>query len=236
MGKRPVNEIFSDEDHNSDKNSIDSSSPLKSNVISKRVKSDNKENIENGADTEEVQDDNYAREAGQICKIYLENFMCHVKFTMTFCRHLNFITGHNGSGKSAIVSALQLCLGATARNTGRGSNLQGFIREGSNGPAIAQVTLFNEGKDAYKPEIYGSRIVVERKIMKGGPAIYTLYKGEINGKTEKISHEKKELEGILRNFNIYVDNPCCILTQEDAKKFIFGSDNEKYDFFMKVSL
>lgn len=37
-------------------------------------------------------------EAGQIIEMYLENFMCHRKFTMKFGKHVNFISGKNGSG------------------------------------------------------------------------------------------------------------------------------------------
>ena len=50
-----------------------------------------------------------------------------------------------------------------------------------------------------------------------------------------VSHDRKELEKILRAFNIYVDNPCCVLTQEESKKFIQGQEREKYDFFLKVN-
>lgn len=52
--------------------------------------------------------------------------------------------------------------------------------------------------------------------------------------TKVKSKEKRELESILCNFNIYVDNPCCVLTQEESKKFIQGKDEEKYEFFLKV--
>ena len=78
------------------------------------------------------------------------------------------------TGKSAVVAAVQLCLGATAKNTGRGSNLQGLIREGSDGPAVMRITLLNEGDDAYKPDIYGNRITVERRIVKNGGGGYKL--------------------------------------------------------------
>ena len=37
-----------------------------------------------------------------------------------------------------------------------------------------RVTLLNEGMDAYKPAEYGRRIMVERKINKGGGGGYTL--------------------------------------------------------------
>lgn len=52
---------------------------------------------------------------------------------------------------------------------------------------------------------------------------------------QTISCERKELEKILRMFNIYVDNPCCVLTQEESKKFIQGQEKQKYEFFLKVS-
>lgn len=83
-------------------------------------------------------------------------------------------------GKSAIAAAIQLCLGANTRATGRGANLHGLIREGSSGPAILQVTLYNEGPDAYYPEKYGTRIMIERRIPKSGAASYHI-KGNPSG-------------------------------------------------------
>ena len=38
-------------------------------------------------------------EAGQILLITVENFMCHRKLSVNFCRNVNFVTGQNGSGK-----------------------------------------------------------------------------------------------------------------------------------------
>jgi len=40
---------------------------------------------------------------------------------------------------------------------------------------------------------------------------------------------------MLKDFNIYVDTPCCILTQEESKRLIHGSAKEKYDFFIKAT-
>jgi hypothetical protein len=39
-------------------------------------------------------------ESGHIVRIYVENFMCHRKMTVEFGRHVNFVTGENGSGGS----------------------------------------------------------------------------------------------------------------------------------------
>lgn len=85
--------------------------------------------------------------------------------------------------------------------------------------------------DAFEPEKYGRIIQVERKITKNGTGGYAL----ISHKGEIISREKRELEKLLQHFNIFVDNPCCILTQEQSKSFINGAEKEKYDFFLKAT-
>ena len=40
---------------------------------------------------------------------------------------------------------------------------------------------------------------------------------------------------MMQTFSILVDNPVCVLTQEESKKFIGGSASEKYTFFLKAS-
>lgn len=52
-----------------------------------------------GDEEEYEETDNHVRSAGQILVITVENFMCHRRFSVNFCKHLNFITGQNGSGK-----------------------------------------------------------------------------------------------------------------------------------------
>jgi hypothetical protein len=42
-------------------------------------------------------------EAGQIMRVYVQDFMCHHKLTMDFGRHVNFVTGANGSGNDVIL-------------------------------------------------------------------------------------------------------------------------------------
>lgn len=109
--------------------------------------------------------------------------------------------------------------------------MSSLIREGSPGPAILRVTLLNEGSDAFQAEYYGNRIIIERKIPKTGASTYKL----LNANGTVVSTKKEDLEKILRIFNLHADNPCCILTQEESKKFIQGHEKEKYQFFMKAS-
>ena len=82
------------------------------------------------------------------------------------CRpHVNFISGSNGSGKSASLQALQCCLGVKARDTGRATKAEQFIKTGCS-HAVAAVSLWNTGGDALNPGLYGSSITIERRITK----------------------------------------------------------------------
>ncbi|CAN0170857.1 unnamed protein product, partial [Ectocarpus sp. 8 AP-2014] len=49
------------------------------------------------------------------------------------------------------------------------------------------------------------------------------------------SREKSELTRLLDTLNIQVDNPCAVLDQENSKKFLQGSESDKYAFFMKAT-
>ena len=55
---------------------------------------------------------------------------CHEHLEVPLGPLINFVIGHNGSGKSAILTALTLALGGKATSTNRGSSLKAFIREG----------------------------------------------------------------------------------------------------------
>ncbi|KAJ1339476.1 hypothetical protein BSLG_005886 [Batrachochytrium salamandrivorans] len=78
---------------------------------------------------------------------------------------INFIVGHNGSGKSAILTALSLswCV------------------------ASVTVKIRNKGPDAYKASVYGDSITVERKIVRDGQNSYKIR--DVHGHTVSTSHE-----------------------------------------------
>ena len=80
----------------------------------------------------------------------LYNFMCHPHVKVPLGARLNFIIGHNGSGKSAILTAITLCLGLKASATQRGRNLAALIRSGQEHCEIT-VRLRNRGPDAFRP-------------------------------------------------------------------------------------
>ena len=52
---------------------------------------------------------------GIVEMISLKNFMCHTSLEVSLNSNLNFIIGRNGSGKSAVMTALTVGLGGRAR-------------------------------------------------------------------------------------------------------------------------
>ncbi|KAF7795375.1 hypothetical protein EIP86_006532 [Pleurotus ostreatoroseus] len=168
-------------------------------------------------------------EMGIIEKIEMHQFMCHKYLEFNFGPQINFIIGHNGSGKSAVLSALTVALGGKANVTGRGSGLKSFIREGQ-GAAEVTVTLKNQGEDAYKQQDYGDSIVITRRFTKENSSSYRIKSK--SGKT--ISTKREELSAICDHMNIQVDNPMNILTQDSARQFLSASaPADKYKFFLR---
>uniref|UniRef100_A0A3P8YSN5 Structural maintenance of chromosomes protein 6 n=2 Tax=Esox lucius TaxID=8010 RepID=A0A3P8YSN5_ESOLU len=159
--------------------------------------------------------------------------MCHHSLgPFQFGPNVNFIVGSNGSGKSAILTALIVGLGGKATITNRGVSLRGFVK---NGESTADVTvkLRNRGPDAYKGDVYGDSICIEQRISCDG--VRTCRLKSKSG--HLVSNKKEELTSILDHFNIQVDNPVSILNQEMSKQFLHSkSEADKYKFFMKATL
>uniref|UniRef100_A0A7N9AT89 Structural maintenance of chromosomes protein 6 n=1 Tax=Mastacembelus armatus TaxID=205130 RepID=A0A7N9AT89_9TELE len=171
-------------------------------------------------------------DAGIVESITLKNFMCHSLLgPFTFGSNVNFVVGNNGSGKSAVLTALIVALGGNAQATNRGTSLKGFVKEGESAADVS-ITLRNKGKDAYKPEVYGPAITVDLRITRDGLRTYKL-KSKLG---HVISNKKEELVSILDNFNIQVNNPVSVLTQEMSKYFLHSKgEGDKYKFFMKAT-
>ncbi|XP_008299657.1 structural maintenance of chromosomes protein 6 [Stegastes partitus] len=171
-------------------------------------------------------------DAGIVESITLKNFMCHSLLgPFTFGSNVNFVVGNNGSGKSAVLTALIVALGGNAQATNRGSSLKGFVKEGESSADVS-ITLRNKGRDAYKPEVYGPAIIIDLRITREGLRTYKL-----RGKSAQVvSTKKEELISILDNFNIQVNNPVSVLTQEMSKYFLHSKgEGDKYRFFMKAT-
>ncbi|KAE8605149.1 hypothetical protein XENTR_v10014988 [Xenopus tropicalis] len=171
-------------------------------------------------------------DVGIIESISLRNFMCHSMLgPFRFGPNVNFVIGNNGSGKSAVLTALIVGLGGKAAVTNRGSSIKGFVKEGQTFAEIF-ITLRNRGQDAYKPDVFGNSITVQQRLTTDGSRTYKLK----SATGAVVSNKKEELTAILDHFNIQVDNPVSVLTQEMSKHFLQSkNESDKYKFFMKAT-
>ncbi|KAF9523412.1 P-loop containing nucleoside triphosphate hydrolase protein [Crepidotus variabilis] len=168
-------------------------------------------------------------EHGIIEYVEMAQFMCHKFLKFTFGPQVNFIIGHNGSGKSAVLSAITVALGGKTASTGRGAGLKSFIREGQN-QAEVTIHIKNQGDEAYKPKEYGKTIIISRRIYKEGSPTWKI----MNASGKVVSTKKDELAAICDHMNIQVDNPMNVLTQDAARQFLSASaPQDKYKFFLK---
>ncbi|WVO18160.1 hypothetical protein L204_105863 [Cryptococcus depauperatus] len=167
--------------------------------------------------------------AGVIKSISLRDFMCHRHLTVNFGPRMNFVVGHNGSGKSAVLTGIAVALGSKATVTGRGSGLKDLIRQGCD-RAIITIVLANSGEEAYRSNIYSPNIVIERTINSNGSTGYK-FKASKEGKT--LANKRSELSSICDHFNINIDSPLTILTQDQSRSFLQNADPYKlYKFFL----
>ncbi|CAG9820931.1 unnamed protein product, partial [Phaedon cochleariae] len=171
------------------------------------------------------------RRAGTINFMVLKNFMCHSLLEVNFTNNISIIIGKNGSGKSAILTALIVGLGGKASLTNRGSSVKGFVKAGRQSASI-EIELCNEGPMAYRPSVYGKKIHVIRNLTASGGGSYRV-RSE-NG--EVISTQAKEVQNIAASLNIQVDNPICILNQDTSRNFLSSNDpKNKFTLFMRAT-
>ncbi|KAK3384767.1 P-loop containing nucleoside triphosphate hydrolase protein [Podospora didyma] len=173
--------------------------------------------------------DNAIADNGIIESITCVNFMCHQRLHCELGPLLNFIVGENGSGKSAILTAITLCLGGKASSTNRGGSLKSFVKEGCE-RGFLSVKIKNQGQDAYRHDVYGDSIVVERHFSKTGSSGFKVktYMGQI------ISTKKQEVDEIVEYYALQVDNPLNVLSQDNARQFLNASTKtQKYKFFIE---
>ncbi|KAL8738916.1 MAG: hypothetical protein Q9181_000368 [Wetmoreana brouardii] len=173
--------------------------------------------------------ENAAADNGILESVSCSNFMCHGYLEVALGPLINFIIGYNGSGKSAILTAITICLGGKATATNRGQSLKSFIKEGTES-AVLSVKIKNRGDSAYQPEVYGDSIIVERHFARSGTSNFKLK----SAAGRLISTKKADLEEICDYFALQIDNPMNVLTQDMARQFLSNSTpQEKYKFFMK---
>ena len=178
---------------------------------------------------EDISGENRRAMSGIIERVTCVNFMCHTRLECELGPLLNFIVGENGSGKSAILTAITLCLGAKASTTNRGGSLKNFIKQGEERGFLA-VWIKNCGDDAYEHDVYGDSIVVERHFSKTGTSSFKLK----SATGRLISTKRADVDDIVEYFYLQVDNPLNVLSQDNARQFLNSSSAAlKYKFFVQ---
>ena len=79
------------------------------------------------------------------------------------------------------------------------------------------LTLNNSGIEAFRGDVYGPKIVIERMISSNGSSTYK-FRGSKEGKI--IASKRAELTHMVEHFNITVDSPLTVLTQDAARTFL----------------
>jgi structural maintenance of chromosomes protein 6 len=180
-------------------------------------------------DRSQIMGENRAALNAVIESIEVFNFMCHERLKVELGPLLNFIVGQNGSGKSAILTAITLCLGGKASSTNRGASLKSFIKEGQQHGSIV-VKIKNQGTDAYKHDVFGDSIIVERNFSKNGTSNYKLKSA--SGRT--ISSRKDDVLEVVDYYCLQVDNPLNVLSQDNARQFLNAATPAlKYKYFLQ---
>ncbi|KJR79900.1 SMC6 protein [Sporothrix schenckii 1099-18] len=185
--------------------------------------------LRSAAMADDISGENRRAMNGIIERVTCVNFMCHSRLECELGPLLNFIVGENGSGKSAILTAITLCLGAKASTTNRGGSLKNFIKQGEERGFLA-VWIKNCGDDAYEHDVYGDSIIVERHFSKSGTSSFKLK----SGTQRLISTKRADVDDIVEYFYLQVDNPLNVLSQDNARQFLNSSSPAlKYKFFVQ---
>ncbi|XP_047984935.1 structural maintenance of chromosomes protein 6-like [Leguminivora glycinivorella] len=167
---------------------------------------------------------------GSICSIHVRNFFCHDNLQIDLNKNVNFVVGRNGSGKSAILTALVVGLGGRASATNRGNNLHSFIKKGANSASV-EIKIRNSSEQAYKHDVYGDYITIERHLNASGGSSYKVK----NAQGKVISTKFDEVNNIITAHDIQVDNPISVLNQDDARGFHAADAKRKFTLFRKAT-
>ncbi|XP_050732110.1 structural maintenance of chromosomes protein 5-like [Eriocheir sinensis] len=138
---------------------------------------------------------------GNICRIYIKDFLTFDEVEIRPKPRLNFIYGPNGAGKSSILCAICICLGGKPSVTGRGREEYNFVKRDKT-EAEVEVEIHMEGE---------INMVIKRKInSKLKRCTWYLQGKEVNASTVL-----KKIESL----NIQVDNLCQFLPQDRVVEF-----------------
>jgi len=97
--------------------------------------------------------------------------------------------------------------------------------------ALLIVKLKNQGSDmGFRHDLYGDSIIIERHFSSTGSSGFKIKSA--NGRI--ITTKRAELDEITDHYNLQMDNPVNVLTQDQARQFLNNSTPvDKYRFFIR---
>lgn len=152
-------------------------------------------------------------------ELELINFMSHGYTKIKFKDGINVLVGRRGSGKTAVLEAVKLVLGAYGRQrkTDRVNRLSNFVKHGAS-KAVIRARVKNGIKIPGRPLIRlvsalpsSSDIIIERIIFKDGKSVFKL-----NGKTVS----RSDIVKIFSRINISPRNTLFFLPQERVNEWV----------------
>ncbi|KAH8277373.1 hypothetical protein KR026_009743 [Drosophila bipectinata] len=180
--------------------------------------------------TSELSVPNAFDRCGKVISMRLTNFMCHSNLFVEFGPNINFLVGNNGSGKSAVITALALGLTSSARATSRASSIQKLIKNGEASATIS-ITLSNSGLRPFKADIFGPHLTVVRHLRQSSSS-YDL----LDARGKSVCKKVAEIRRVLLCFGINVENPIFVLNQEAAREFLKDLEPaSNYKLLMKAT-
>ncbi|XP_063852598.1 LOW QUALITY PROTEIN: structural maintenance of chromosomes protein 5-like [Scylla paramamosain] len=138
---------------------------------------------------------------GNICRIYVKDFLTFNEVEVRPKPRLNLICGPNGSGKSSILSAICLCLGGKAQVMGRSKEVFDYVKVGKP-EAILEVELFVQNQ---------INVVLTHKISSATRKRAWFMQGK------EVTHKTAMTR--IEELNIQVDNLCQFLPQDRVVAF-----------------
>lgn len=99
--------------------------------------------------------------------------------------------------------------------------------------AVITIKLANLGPDAIDPDRFGPLITIQRTIKAEGASTWKVLNGY--GKAIDGGKPRAVISEICDLFNIQVDNPLTVLTQDQSRAFLSNSEpKKKYDVSEKT--
>ena len=167
---------------------------------------------------------------GSIVRVELLNFMNHESLLFELSPFVNFITGSNGTGKSALLIAICVGLGSTPRACGRDIPLEGLIRRTTDddgteviAPFARTVVYIRNRLECPFFETYTEVIKVSRTI-RSNSSSFQINDEEKGGQ----AHVRDRLRSILSDLHLDPHNPMIMMHQETVRSFHFCDPTGNY--------